>query len=153
VNTTDVVVDTLRIGDKVDDVINVVNATSTVVTLVDRLAFGLSQHPAHGYDGLLARFADHVGAQTYWDVYEDIPDAQIMAERLVGLMNDANSIHFNLDGMLTNGDTISDLLVKGAMGAGEGNWTNWEFYVIATNAPFLEKTVFYLNGIPTGIAP
>ncbi|MEM7531978.1 MAG: hypothetical protein AAF639_07375 [Chloroflexota bacterium] len=38
------------------------------------IAFSLSQHPHHAYDGLIGCFAEHVQAATYWDLYEDTED-------------------------------------------------------------------------------
>ena len=69
-----------------------------------------------------------------------------MAERLLALMHHGEQIHFNLDGMLSNGETLNDIVQKGLLGAGEGNWTNWEFVVIVSNKTLFEKTTFYVDG-------
>ncbi|MCB0084913.1 MAG: hypothetical protein KDE47_28430 [Caldilineaceae bacterium] len=112
----------------------------------EHVAFGLTKHPAHGYRHLLGRFAHHVNAVTYWDLYDDTFDAPTMAERILCMMVDARCIHFNLDGMVTDETTLADLYERGSVGAGEGNWTNWEFYIIVSNEILFNKTVFYLGG-------
>ncbi|MBV7331778.1 hypothetical protein KFU94_26830 [Chloroflexi bacterium TSY] len=114
-----------------------------------RIAFGLTKHPSHGYRHLLGRFAQHANAATYWDIYEDdnTLDPVVMAERIVDMMHNAQSIHFNPDGMLTDDIVLTDIYQNGALGAGEGNWTNWEFFIIVSNEALLGKTTFYLDGI------
>jgi hypothetical protein len=90
------------------------------------LALGLSRHPDHAAAGLLGRFAEHVNAKTYWDFFENTTDMRLLGGRTLQLMEDAEHIHFNLDGMLRSGTTIEDLTRWGAEGIGQGNVTNWE---------------------------
>ncbi|MEM7131100.1 MAG: hypothetical protein AAF702_32560 [Chloroflexota bacterium] len=114
----------------------------------ERVAFGLTKHPSHGYRHLLGRFAQHINGITYWDIYvDDTLDATVMAQRLVDMMINAKSIHFNLDGMISGESDPTDIYQSGALGAGEGNWTNWEFYIILSTDALFGKTTFYFNGI------
>jgi RHS repeat-associated protein len=109
-------------------------------------ALGLSQHPDHTRVGLLGRFADKVGAKTYWDLFANTLNMRTMGENILKGMREAKRIHFNLDGMVRPGTTIKDLERIGSEGIGQGNVTNWELYQILRNPEFLKKTIFYYGG-------
>jgi hypothetical protein len=103
---------------------------------------------------LIGRFAEKVRASTWWDVYGSAPDLKSMGGQLLDMMKGSKEIHFNLDGMIGNGQTIEDIVKMGAQGVGEGNMTNWELYKILTNEDFFSKTTFYLNGkVYSGVKP
>ena len=96
-------------------------------------------------------FADKIGANTYWDFYDEVVDMNAMGTNLLNLMDNADSIHFNLDGLQGSWD---DIARWGSEGIGQGNVTNWEFHQIINNSNYFEKTTFYLNGKPySGINP
>ena len=109
-----------------------------------RLAFGLNKHPNHGYRKLLERFAVRVRAKTYWDFYSDTGNMETLGRQLLKLMHDADSIHFNLDGMAKDAAGVRRLIADGALGIGEGNVTNWELFQVVTR--HLSKTKFYVGG-------
>ena len=110
-----------------------------------RIAFGLGQHPLHNYSGLLWRFANKVHAKTYWHLYDDADDIHILEQRLNTLMQDAGSIHFNLDGMLQGPRyrTYAEILAAGRK-ISFGNITNWEFFRVTSF--YMSKANFYLDG-------
>jgi len=105
------------------------------------LALGLSKHPDHQNVGLLGRFAEHVDGKTYWDFFEPTSDLNLLGRRTLHLMDKADHIHFNLDGMLGNGVTMKDIARWGSEGIGQGNVTNWEFFQVMQG--FRAKTTFY----------
>jgi hypothetical protein len=113
------------------------------------LALGLSKTMSHRA-GLVQRFADQLGAKTYWSFFENDPDVAVIGQRTLGLMNDAQIIRFNLSGLVGPGRTLSDVYRWGAEGIGQGNVTNWEFF--QTVSRFRDKTVFYLDGTAVDIA-
>jgi Pretoxin HINT domain len=119
----------------------------------DRLAVGLNPG---GKDGAqLDTFSQDVHAKNYWDVYPrtEMP-VKIVAARLLLLMRSAETIHFNLTGMIGDGHTLEQALESGAQGLhGKGNATNWELYKIVSNPDFMRKTTFYLNGVPFTFPP
>lgn len=119
------------------------------------LALGLGQTATHAR-GLVQRFANYVGAKTYWDFFSN--NANVY-DRVASLMGQAKSLRFNLDGLLEGGrgfpQTLREVFEFGADGAGV---TNWEFYQAVTN--YMSKTTFYAagkevqlilkNGLPVG---
>jgi len=115
------------------------------------LALGLSRHPNHGYGGLVGKFAEHVHAKTYWDLFDNTTNMREMGENLLKGLENADHIHFNLDGMLPKGVSLQDIDRWGAAGIGEGNVTNWEFHQIVSDSGLRSKTTFYLDGKPIEI--
>jgi hypothetical protein len=115
------------------------------------LALGLSSHPNHGYNGLVGKFADHVNANTYWDLFENTTDMRQMGNNLLQGMRGAEHIHFNLDGLIRPGFTINDVRRFGSEGIGHGNVTAWELDQVLKNPAFSSKATFYLNGKPVDI--
>mgnify|MGYP003382140882 CR=1 FL=1 len=77
-----------------------------------------------------------------------------MGGQLLDMMKGSKEIHFNLDGMISEGRSIDDIARLGAQGIGEGNLTNWELYNILANKDFFNKTTFYLDGkVYSGVTP
>jgi RHS repeat-associated protein len=111
------------------------------------VAFGLSRTVSHA-PGLLGRFAENVGARTYWDFFENTTDLRLLGERTLTMMDEAQHIHVNLSGMIDETRTIDDVVRWGGEGIGQGNVTNWEVYQIVSDPDRLSKTTFYLNGAP-----
>jgi len=113
------------------------------------LALGLSRSLNHR-EGLVARFAAKlqqlgIKAMTYWDFFESTADLKLMGRQLLGLMEKAQGIRFNLSAMFTKDTpTLRSLMKAGAEGIGEGNVTNWELYQALTR--FASKTTLYLEG-------
>ena len=116
---------------------------------VNKVAFGLGRPR-----GAIGRFAQKVDAATYWDLYENTSDLNVMGKQLMDMMNGSQEIHFNLDGMIGKGQTIQDIARMGQEGLSEGNITNWELYTILTNQDFFRKAIFYLDGkVYQGVEP
>jgi RHS repeat-associated protein len=110
-----------------------------------KLALGFSKHPDHKAEGLVGKFAKHVGAKTYWDFYaDDTNDPMVLGSRLLRLMHDADQIHFNLDGLVRGKTTVRDIYDAGSDGIGRYNITNWEFY--QTMSRHRDKATIYLEG-------
>jgi hypothetical protein len=114
------------------------------------IAIGLWRHQGTQETGQLERFAAHVGAKTYADVYAvDILPTEEMLERM---LRQATRIHVNLDGLATTGDDLASIIDLGSRGidytppSGGGNFTNWEIWRIHQEQELLERTLFYLNG-------
>ena len=115
------------------------------------LALGLSPR-GNG----LSHFAKQVGATTYWEIFPSrvpVLPPHMIATRLNSLLESAESLHFNLTGMIGGGRTLEQALESGAQGLREGNWTNWELYQVLGNPNLLRKTRFYLDGAPYTIPP
>ena len=65
----------------------------------DSIAVGLLGTWNHAR-GLVGRFADKVGAKTYWDFYSGpLPSNQGIVARMVGQFSKRSSIHVNLSGL------------------------------------------------------
>jgi hypothetical protein len=114
------------------------------------LALGLSPRERR-----LSQFAGQVGAKTYWDIFPIGPalPPHMIATRLTHLLESAQSLHFDLTGMIGRGRTLEQALESGAQGLREGNWTNWELYQVLRNPNFLRKATFYLDGTVYTIPP
>jgi len=69
-----------------------------------------------------------------------------MGENLLKGMDDADHIHFNLDGMIQPGVTVRDLYRWGSEGIGQGTITMWELYKVLSNRKLKAKTTFYHPG-------
>ena len=114
------------------------------------MAFGLWRHQGTGAGGLLDRFAGHVGAKTYGDLYgAGVFPSEAMLERM---MYGSRRLHVNLDGLVNSVDELPGIVQKGSKGMlhqpapGVGNITNWEIWRIHQDPELLSKTIFYLNG-------
>jgi hypothetical protein len=68
--------------------------------------------------------------------------AQNFERQLPQALNDAKSIHFNLNGI----DNVWSALSEGARGLGSSRVTSYELWQIYSNPKFMEKTTFYLDG-------
>jgi hypothetical protein len=81
-----------------------------------------------------------------------IQDPRTLGTGILGLMDDAESIHFFTRGML---DKPAQWYNYGKEGIGVGNITHWEFYQIMSNPNYLAKTTFYdeLNNVMQIIIP
>jgi hypothetical protein len=130
------------------------------------LALGLNRHPRHekypeGNPGLVTRFA----AKTT-DVHEVLAYPELLERKdwlpaevglelesqLLAFMNEAEHIHFQLDGLVVRGhgrrmqprqvQSIRDALARGVFGTAiPRNVTNWELCQVWNH--FRDKTTFY----------
>ena len=116
------------------------------------VAFGLWRHQETRAGGLLDRFANHVGARTYGQIYD--PRIFPTEEMLENMMRGANRLHVNLDGMCKTIDDLPSIVDKGSRGmdyvppGGGGNITNWEIWRIHQDPEILARTTFYIDGKP-----
>jgi RHS repeat-associated protein len=108
----------------------------------ERLALGLSRTRFHR-KGLVGRFAQKINAKTYWDYYENTSELKLLGTRLLGLMDDADSIHFNVSGMFDKKWSAADSLESGKW-LSNGGVTDWEFRQVVTR--FRDKATFYRDG-------
>jgi|GEM_PF-6115049 len=114
------------------------------------LAIGLWRHQGTDELGLLERFARHVDALTYADVYsvETLPTERLLEQ----MLKQATRIHINLDGMVETFADLPRIIELGSRGfdfkppSGGGNITNWEIWRLHQNPELLAKTKFYLDG-------
>lgn len=130
------------------------------------LALGLNRHPRHskypqGKPGLVTRFAEKVTDTHEVLAYPELlerkgwPPAEVGQElesQLLFFMNEAERIHFQLDGLIARGHgrrlqprqvrSIRDALARGAFGTAiPRNVTNWELWQVWNH--FRPKTTFY----------
>lgn len=130
------------------------------------LALGLNRHPRHGKypegnPGLVTRFAAKVTAEREVLAYPELLErkgwlpAEVgvdLESQLLFFMNEAEYIHFQLDGLIARGHgrrmqprqvkSIRDALARGAFGTViPRNITNWELWQVWNH--FREKTTFY----------
>jgi hypothetical protein len=118
-----------------------------------------------GFDGhkspeLLKKFSEHVDAPYYeqWAGYGPrVNDPKYLGDLVRKNMENADEIHFNLDGWSKNnykkylnkrdrafkGNPPSELTIFDDNG---GYITNWEYHQIITNPSLLNKTTFYDKG-------
>lgn len=113
------------------------------------IAIGLWRHQGTQELGLLERFAAHVGALTYGDVYS--AESWPTEEMLSTMLRQATRIHVNLDGLLETFEELPRIIERGSQGIlsrpnGQGNVTNWEIWRIHQEQELLDRTVFYLKG-------
>ncbi|WP_153559314.1 RHS repeat-associated core domain-containing protein [Roseimaritima sediminicola] len=116
------------------------------------VAFGLWRHQETRAGGLLDRFAEHVGARTYGQIYD--PRIFPTEEMLENMMRGASRLHVNLDGMCKSIDELPSIVQRGSRGmdyvppGGGGNITNWEIWRIHQGPEMLSRTIFYIDGKP-----
>jgi len=119
------------------------------------MAIGLARHQLTGSPTLLEKFARHVDAKTYGDIYGNWWPGTIekLERNILSAMTDARYLQVNLDGLIDNIGEFPNLLEKGmrgiepvevVRGVERGNITNWEVWKIYIS--FKEKAFFYLNG-------
>lgn len=105
------------------------------------MALGLAKHQTTGQYTLLENFAKRVGAKTYRDIYGTwggFRDMEHLGERILGAMNGAKNLRFNLDGMSMS--AYKSFLANPVIG--NKNITNWELWKVSTTG-LQDKTTFY----------
>jgi hypothetical protein len=130
------------------------------------LALGLNRHPRHdkyseGNPGLVTRFAAKVEDTEQVLAYPELLERKGWLPAEVGLelesqlflfMNEAERIHFRLDGLISRGhgrrmqprqaQSLRDALTRGAFGTAiPRNVTNWELWQLWNY--YRDKTMFY----------
>jgi hypothetical protein len=114
------------------------------------IAIGLWRHQGTQELGLLERFAQHVGAVTYGDVYS------VQIQPTEEMLRQATQVHVNLDGLIETFEELPRIIQLGSLGidyrppTGGGNITNWEIWRIYQEPELLARTRFYLNGKALG---
>jgi RHS repeat-associated protein len=89
----------------------------------------------------LKEFAKSTGARTFEEM-PTLPHESFLDERIAGIMQRADRIHFKLDNMTSFEDTMR----KGALvGGSPGSWTAFEFRSIMESPDLAAKTTFYIH--------
>jgi RHS repeat-associated protein len=133
-----------------------VGALDDAAPVVKTLAIGLNGAREHRA-GLLRRFADKIGAITYWDIYgEGVGTFKTVAPRILAEMK-ARPIAVNLSGLEEIASDSIDDIVAGLRSIyaqkKDMSITQWEIKTILSNDSLLNKTSFYMNGELVSISP
>jgi RHS repeat-associated protein len=133
-----------RGGEDVDAKIVSTSAGRAASTELEPIAVGLSGSASHSRN-LVARFADKVGALTYWDIYADVPSQPEILARMMTQF-EQRPIMVNLSGF----DQVRNLGIEEGLRAivrePFKQTTEGEITSILMNQGFFGRARFFLNG-------